>query len=110
MLSEAVSIISGVRQGCAVAPIRLNIFFDFVLKIALREMGPEYAILFRCTRKNDEITGVAEWKAEEWRRINPTPSYADDCALSSDTHDELQYALLHFSEDVWFTHKPKCLL
>ena len=98
MLSEAFYIISGLSQGCADAPLLFNIFLDFVVKIALREMGPEHGILLRYKRKNEEITGVAEWNAEEWQRINPALLYADDCALSADAHDKLQYALSHFSE------------
>ena len=95
--SEPFEICSGVKQGCALAPMLFGTFFGLLLKHFLDTTTE--AIYFR-TRSDDRLVNIARLRAKTKVRkdLIRDMMFADDAAVATHTQEELQSLMDCFSQ------------
>ena len=95
--SKPFNILSGVKQGCVLAPTLFGIFFSLLLSYAFRSSSDGVYIH---TRHDGKLYNLARLKAKTkvTRVLIRELLFADDAALASHTHDGLQRLLDRFSK------------
>ena len=81
--SEWFEVDGGVRQGCVMAPLLFNIFFDSLIRLLLQEVGLENGIQICYRRKNEFFLPSRRGLGSRPRQGIPILGYADDLALMS---------------------------
>ena len=95
--SEPLSIYSGVKQGCVLAPTLLWIFLALLLKHAF---GTSREGIYLRTRSDGRLFNLARLRAKTKVReaLIRDMLFADDAAVATHTHRELQSLMDHFSQ------------
>ena len=95
--SEPLSILSGVRQGCALAPTLFGIFFTLLLKHAF---GSTTEGIYLRTRSDGRLFNLARLRAKTKVRevLIRDMLFADDAAVATHTQRELQSLMDRFSQ------------
>jgi len=83
-MSEWFPIQTGVRQGCIIAPLLFNVFIDFLLKEAFKDLPDDngFEIMFKVDGCLDRPTSKRGLDAH-FKEIIANMMYADDMALIS---------------------------
>eukprot|EP00397_Hematodinium_sp_SG-2012_P000576 GEMP01000577.1.p1 GENE.GEMP01000577.1~~GEMP01000577.1.p1 ORF type:complete len:1315 (+),score=230.29 GEMP01000577.1:2458-6402(+) len=89
-LSEGFKVQSGVRQGCSIAPLLFNLYFDVALRDALEGWEDE-GIKVLYNQRAREVMGAGD-EAEQNGGIVDINAllYADDCVICAPSEHELQ--------------------
>ena len=95
--SEPLEIRSGVKQGCVLAPMLFGTFFGLLLQHALDTTTD--GIYFH-TRSDDRLVNLARLRAKTKVRkaLIRDMLFADDAAVATHTHEELQSLTDCFSQ------------
>ena len=95
--SEPFSILSGVKQGCVLAPTHFGIFFALLLKHAF---GSTTEGIYLRTRSDGRLFNLARLRAKTKVRevLIRDMLFADDAAVATHTQRELQSLMDRFSQ------------
>ena len=95
--SEPLSILSGVKQGCVLAPTLFGIFFALLLKHAF---GSTTEGIYLRTRSDGRLFNLARLRAKTKVRevLIRDMLFADDAAVATHTQRELQSLMDRFSQ------------
>ena len=95
--SEPFSILSGVKQGCVLAPTLFGIFFALLLKHAF---GSTTEGIYLRTRSDGRLFNLARLRAKTKVRevLIRDMLFADDAAVATHTQRELQSLMVRFTQ------------
>nr|VZI26156.1 unnamed protein product [Spirometra erinaceieuropaei] len=95
-VSEAFAVTNGVKQGCVLAPTLFSLMFSAMLMDAYREERPGIRIAYRT---DDHLLNQRRMNFQS--RVSTTTVhkllFADDCALSTTSEEEMQRSMDLFS-------------
>nr|VZI26109.1 unnamed protein product [Spirometra erinaceieuropaei] len=95
-VSEAFAVTNGVKQGCVLAPTLFSLMFSAMLMDAYRDERPGIRIAYRTDGHL-----LNQLRMHFQSRVSPTTVhellFADDCALSTTSEEEMQRSLDLFS-------------
>ena len=95
-LSESFTILSGVKQGCVLAPTLFGIFFSLLLDYAFKDATQGVHLH---TRSNGQLFNLARLRAKTkiHKVLIREMLFADDAALTSHTEEGLQQLMTQFA-------------
>ena len=95
--SEPLSISNGVKQGCVLAPVLLNLFFSCVLSHAIRELEHGVYLRYRLDGSLYDLCRLTA-KTKTVKKTVLEALFADDCALMAHRESDLQIIVNKFAE------------
>ena len=95
--SDAFDILSGVKQGCVLAPTLFGIFFAVLLKHAF---GSATEGIYLRTRSDGKLFNLSRLRAKSKVQLKCLRDFlfADDAAITAHSVDDLQQLMTRFSE------------
>ena len=95
--SDPFTISNGVKQGCVLAPVLLNLFFICVLRQAVGNMDEGVYVCFRYDGSIFDLRRLSA-KTKTLNNLIQEALFADDCALMAHKPGHLQAMLNSFSD------------
>jgi len=88
VLSEALSLKTGVKQGCVLSPLLFNIFMDWVVQKVMKKMNLS-GIVIEYTKQRKWLKNLKEKEFAETPIVN-TMLYADDMVIVDSEFDSVK--------------------